>query len=78
MLRPTTAKATFALCARPASRYRSLYSVVAALEREALISPRETVRELMDGWNRGSGDAFAAVFTEDGDLVVCYLFQKPS
>src|SRR3712207_406820 len=25
--------------------------------------------ELMDGWNRGSGEAFAAVFTEDGDLV---------
>jgi uncharacterized protein (TIGR02246 family) len=23
----------------------------------------------MDGWNRGSGDAFAAVFTEDGDLI---------
>ena len=23
----------------------------------------------MDGWNRGSGDAFAATFTEDGDLV---------
>ena len=26
-------------------------------------------QQLMDGWNRGSGDAFAAVFTEDGDLV---------
>jgi uncharacterized protein (TIGR02246 family) len=25
--------------------------------------------ELMDGWNRGSGDAFAAAFTQDGDLV---------
>lgn len=25
--------------------------------------------ELMEGWNRGSGEAFAAVFTEDGDLV---------
>jgi uncharacterized protein (TIGR02246 family) len=23
----------------------------------------------MDGWNQGSGDAFAAVFTEDGDLI---------
>lgn len=23
----------------------------------------------MDGWNRGSGDAFAATFTQDGDLV---------
>jgi uncharacterized protein (TIGR02246 family) len=26
-------------------------------------------RQLMDGWNRGSGEAFAAVFAEDGDLV---------
>ncbi len=26
-------------------------------------------RELMDGWNRGSGEAFAAAFTEEGDLV---------
>ena len=30
---------------------------------------RGLYRELMDGWNRGSGDAFAAAFTEDGDLV---------
>jgi uncharacterized protein (TIGR02246 family) len=30
---------------------------------------RDLYRELMDGWNRGSGDAFAAVFAEDGDLV---------
>src|ERR671914_2257778 len=26
-------------------------------------------QQLMDGWNQGSGAAFAAVFTEDGDLV---------
>jgi uncharacterized protein (TIGR02246 family) len=26
-------------------------------------------QELMDGWNRGSGAAFAAPFTENGDLV---------
>lgn len=26
-------------------------------------------QELMDGWNRGSGEDFAAVFTENGDLV---------
>jgi uncharacterized protein (TIGR02246 family) len=26
-------------------------------------------QQLLDGWNRGSGEAFAAVFTEDGDLV---------
>jgi uncharacterized protein (TIGR02246 family) len=30
---------------------------------------RGLYQQLMDGWNRGSGDAFAAVFTEDGDLV---------
>ena len=30
---------------------------------------RDLYRELMDGWNRGSGEAFAAVFTEDGDLI---------
>jgi uncharacterized protein (TIGR02246 family) len=30
---------------------------------------RDLYKELMDGWNRGSGDAIAAVFTEDGDLV---------
>jgi uncharacterized protein (TIGR02246 family) len=26
-------------------------------------------QEVMNGWNQGSGDAFAAAFTEDGDLV---------
>jgi uncharacterized protein (TIGR02246 family) len=30
---------------------------------------RDLYRELMDGWNRGNGEDFAAVFTEDGDLV---------
>jgi uncharacterized protein (TIGR02246 family) len=30
---------------------------------------RDLYRELMDGWNRGSGEAFAAAFTDDGDLV---------
>ncbi len=30
---------------------------------------RDLYRELMDGWNRGSGDSFAAAFTEDGDLI---------
>ena len=38
-----------------------------------LVADEEAVRglykELMDGWNRGSGEDFAAVFTEDGDLV---------
>jgi uncharacterized protein (TIGR02246 family) len=30
---------------------------------------RDLYQQLMDGWNRGSGEAFAAVFAEDGDLV---------
>jgi uncharacterized protein (TIGR02246 family) len=30
---------------------------------------RDLYEKLMDGWNRGSGEAFAAAFTEDGDLV---------
>lgn len=33
------------------------------------IAVRGLYQELMDGWNEGSGEAFAAVFTEDGDLV---------
>jgi uncharacterized protein (TIGR02246 family) len=30
---------------------------------------RDVYQQLMDAWNRGSGAAFAAVFTADGDLV---------
>lgn len=30
---------------------------------------RALYQELMDGWNRGSGAAFAAAFAEDGDQV---------
>ena len=30
---------------------------------------RALYQQLMDGWNQGSGAAFAAIFTEDGDLV---------
>jgi uncharacterized protein (TIGR02246 family) len=30
---------------------------------------RDLYQQLMDCWNRGSGEAFAAVFTQDGDLV---------
>src|SRR5215217_747700 len=30
---------------------------------------RAFYQQLMDGWNQGSGDAFAAIFTEDGDLI---------
>lgn len=30
---------------------------------------RRLYQQLMDGWNSGSGEAFAAPFAEDGDLV---------
>jgi uncharacterized protein (TIGR02246 family) len=30
---------------------------------------RGLYQQLMDGWNRGSGDAFAAAFADDGDLI---------
>src|SRR5918993_3433225 len=30
---------------------------------------RALYQQLTAGWNQGSGDAFAAVFTEDGDLI---------
>ena len=30
---------------------------------------RNLYQQLMDGWNQGSGDAFAAVFAENGHLV---------
>ena len=30
---------------------------------------RALYQQLMDGWNQGSGMAFAAAFTEDGDLI---------
>jgi uncharacterized protein (TIGR02246 family) len=30
---------------------------------------RGLYQQLMDDWNQGSGDAFAAAFTDDGDLV---------
>ncbi len=38
----------------------------AAAEEAAI---RALYRQLMDGWNAGSGDAFASSFEEDGDLV---------
>jgi len=43
-------------------------------EREANYSAdeaavRDLYRRLLNGWNMSSGAAFAAVFTEDGDLV---------
>jgi uncharacterized protein (TIGR02246 family) len=39
----------------------------ASAEEEAAV--RAAYQRLMDGWNQGSGAAFAAAFTEDGDLV---------
>jgi len=33
------------------------------------VAIRSLYQQLMDGWNKGSGEAFAATFAEDGDLV---------
>lgn len=33
------------------------------------IAIRSLYQQLMDGWNKGNGEAFAASFAEDGDLV---------
>ena len=33
------------------------------------VAIRSLYQQLMDGWNRGSGEAFATPFAEDGDLV---------
>jgi uncharacterized protein (TIGR02246 family) len=33
------------------------------------VAVRKLYEELMTAWNRGSGEAFAAGFTEDGDLI---------
>jgi uncharacterized protein (TIGR02246 family) len=30
---------------------------------------RELYEQLMNGWNRGDGEAFAAAFAQDGDLI---------
>jgi SnoaL-like domain len=30
---------------------------------------RALYQQMMHGWNQGSGEAFAAVFAEDGDLI---------
>ncbi len=48
---------------------------IETMHDETTVNPSDeaTVRglyqQLIDGWNRGSGAAFAAVFAEDGDLV---------
>ena len=38
-----------------------------AYDEEAAV--RALYEQLMDGWNRGSAEAFAAPFCEDGDLI---------
>ena len=43
------------------------HTLISAANDEAAI--RALYQQLMDGWNAGSGDAFAAPFEEDGDLV---------
>jgi uncharacterized protein (TIGR02246 family) len=43
------------------------HTLISAANDEAAI--RALYQQLMDGWNAGSGNAFAAPFEEDGDLV---------
>lgn len=43
------------------------YTLSSAADDEAAI--RNLYQQLVDGWNAASGDAFAAPFEEDGDLV---------
>lgn len=40
---------------------------MSATEGEAAV--QALYRDLMDGWNKGSADAFAAPFADDGDLI---------
>ena len=40
--------------------------IVSAADETAV---RALYQELMHGWNKGSGEAYAAVFAEDGDLI---------
>lgn len=40
-----------------------------AIRREDEAAIRVLLRQLLDGWNQGSGDAFAAPFAEDADFV---------
>ena len=42
-------------------------SEISSADDESTI--RTLYRQLMDGWNKGSGEAYAAPFAEDGDLV---------
>src|SRR5215212_912395 len=43
------------------------HETITNLADEAAV--RDLYEQLMDGWNQGSGAAFAAIFAEDGDLV---------
>ena len=42
---------------------------VASSAHHADDAVRALYQQLMNGWNKGNGEAFAFVFTEDGDLV---------
>jgi uncharacterized protein (TIGR02246 family) len=50
-------------------RMRPTREEAAANDSTEEAAVRALYQELMDGWNQGSGDAFAAVFMEDGDLI---------
>ena len=40
------------------------------------VAIRRLYQQMMDGWNSGSGDAFAAPFTDDSDLIGSRLVGK--
>ena len=45
----------------------TLYSLTSQSEDETAV--RALYTQLMDGWNKGSAEAFSATFTEDGHLI---------
>jgi uncharacterized protein (TIGR02246 family) len=46
---------------------QAAYQTNSGFAEEAAV--RALYEQLMDGWNAGSGEAFAAPFAEDGDLI---------
>ena len=46
---------------------QTTHSAISQSTDEAAV--RALYQQMMHGWNQGSGEAFAAVFAEDGDLI---------
>ncbi len=46
-----------------------MYESASTPESADEVAIRSLYQQAMDGWNRGSGEAFASPFAEDGDLV---------